>query len=72
MEYSLHINTLQNNIEWIEKFDHVIFCFDNDTEGNKAALKCAEIISPGKAKIARLPLKDANDMVKAGRAKELN
>ena len=62
---------IKNNIEWVEKFESVIFCFDNDTEGNKAALKCAEIISPGKAKIARLPLKDANDMVKAGRAKEL-
>ena len=63
--------SIKHNIEWIEKFESVIFCFDNDEQGNEAALKCAALISPNKAKIAKLPLKDASEMVQAGRAKEL-
>ena len=59
------------NIEWLEKFEHVIFCFDNDTQGREAAVKCSALLSPAKAKIASLPLKDASDMVQAGKAKEL-
>ena len=59
------------NIEWLEKFEHVIFCFDNDSEGKEAAMKCSALITPAKAKIAALPLKDASDMIQAGRAKEL-
>ncbi|MCA2979553.1 MAG: DNA primase, partial [Myxococcaceae bacterium] len=36
-----------------------------------AAEACAEVLPPGKAKIARLPLKDANDMLTAGRGAEV-
>ena len=62
---------IANNIEWIEGFESVVFCFDNDEQGRKGSIKCASLISPGKAKIASLPLKDASDMIQAGRAKEL-
>ena len=60
-----------NNIEWVEKFDEVIICFDNDEPGRKAAKEVASIITPGKAKIANLSGKDANEMVQEGRSKEL-
>ena len=59
------------NIEWIELFDHVIFCFDNDSQGKEAAIKCAALLSPAKAKIATLLLKDASDMIQNGKAKDL-
>jgi twinkle protein len=62
---------IKANLEWLEQFDEVVFMFDNDAEGNAAAVECAEILSPGKAKIARLPLKDANAMLLAGRTREL-
>ena len=39
-----------NNIEWVEKFDEVIICFDNDEPGRKAAKEVASIITPGKAR----------------------
>jgi twinkle protein len=45
--------------------------FDSDGAGREAALKCAEILRPGKARIAELPLKDANEMLMANRAEEL-
>lgn len=58
------------NLEWLLGFDHIIFMFDNDEPGRAAAVECAEILPPGRAKIATLPLKDANEMLVAGRAKE--
>jgi len=58
-------------IEWVERFDSVIFCFDGDDPGIQAARECAQVLSPGKAYIATLPLKDANEMIVAKRGKEL-
>ena len=60
-----------NSLDWLEKFESVIFCFDTDEPGKKAAIDCAILLSPGKAKITHLPLKDANDMLQEGRGKEL-
>jgi len=62
---------IKKSLDWLEGFESVIFMFDSDEPGIEAARKCAAVLSPGKAKIARLPLKDANDMLKAGRTKEV-
>lgn len=62
---------IANALEFLETFDEVCFMFDNDEHGEAAARNCAELISPGKATIASLPLKDASDMLVAGRIKEL-
>ena len=65
------VKAIQQSIEWIETFDKVIFMFDQDEPGQKAARECAMQVSPGKGHVAALPLKDANDMLVAGRTKEL-
>jgi twinkle protein len=57
-------------LEWVEKFDAVILMFDNDEPGREAAVEVAQLLSPGKAKIASLPLKDASDMLQADRGAE--
>ena len=62
---------IKQAIEWLEKFESVVFMFDNDEVGQEAALECAALLSPRKAKIAKLPLKDASDMIMAGRHAEL-
>ena len=62
---------IKQAIEWLEGFDSVVFMFDNDEVGQKAALECAALLSPRKAKIARLPLKDASEMLMANRVPEL-
>lgn len=59
------------SIEWLERFDRVIFMLDMDEPGREAATACAQVLTPGKGYIAQLPLKDANEMLKAGRTKEL-
>ncbi len=57
--------------EWLCQFETVVFMFDMDEPGQEAAQACAEMLPPGKAKIARLPLKDANEMLVAGRGAEV-
>lgn len=59
------------NLEFVESFDRVVLMFDMDEPGQKAALEVAEILTPGKAAIATLPLKDPNELVKAGRTREI-
>lgn len=65
------VQSFKDNLEWLESFDEVVICFDNDEAGGKAARAAAEVLSPGKARIASLPLKDPSDMLMAGRGKEL-
>lgn len=62
---------IQDNIEWLESFETVILMFDMDEPGQKATEECAPLFSPGKCKIASLPLKDANEMLQAGRGEEV-
>ena len=45
----------------------LVLFFDNDEAGRQAAQECAELLPPGKAKIARLEkYKDASDALQAG------
>lgn len=62
---------LAKSLEWLNGFDAVILMFDNDDPGNAAAAECATLFPPGKCKIARLPLKDANEMLLARRGSEV-
>ncbi len=62
---------LAQHIEYLESFEEVVLLFDMDPPGRAAAAECAELFSPGRCKIAQLPLKDASDMVQAGRVREL-
>jgi twinkle protein len=58
-------------LEFLESFKEVVLMFDMDEPGQKAALECAEILSPGKAHIATLGLKDPSEMLMAGRGPEI-
>ena len=60
------VKDVRESIEFIESFENVVICFDNDKAGIDAAKKVARILKPGKAKIVALPTgyKDANDMLR--------
>lgn len=64
-------NSIKDNLEWVMSFDEIIVMFDMDEPGREAAQQVAELLPPGKAKIASLPLKDANEMLVAGRGQEV-
>jgi twinkle protein len=57
--------------DYFRAFDEVILMFDMDEPGRKAVADAAAVIGFDKARIATLPLKDAGDMLAAGRQKEL-
>ncbi len=58
-------------LEWLETFERVIFMFDMDEPGKAAARECAILMSPGKAFIAQLPMKDPNEMLVAGKSGDI-
>lgn len=62
---------IKQNLEWLERFEEVVFCFDMDKAGQEAVKECAALLSIGKAKIMSLPLKDPNEMLKENRIDEL-
>jgi len=62
---------LAKHLEWVNSYEKVVLCFDQDEAGREAVAKCVGLFPPGKVAVAVLPLKDANDMLVAGRQKEL-
>lgn len=56
--------------EYLDKFDNIVLCFDNDEHGKKAAKEVAQLFGH-KAKIVHLTdYKDANDYLKEGKTSE--
>jgi len=63
---------VQRASDWLETFDEVIFMFDGDDPGRKAARECAALLTPGKAYIAEMPDGyDPNDLLLAGRSRDI-
>ncbi len=65
------VAAIKNNYEFVSSYDEVILCFDNDDPGRAAAKAVSDILPPGKAKIAVLPRKDANEMWVASEGRAL-
>ena len=59
------------NLQWLSDAEEIVLMFDTDDPGTEAARECARMFEPGKCKIASLPLKDANEMLQAGRGSEI-
>lgn len=59
------------NLQYFDKFEEVILMFDMDEPGREAAAEVAQLFSPGKCKIASLPLKDANECLVEGKGAEI-
>lgn len=63
--------SIKKSLEWVCSFDEVVIMFDMDAPGQEAAIKVAELLPPGKAKIASLPAKDANELLQSGRGQDI-
>lgn len=65
------VKDFKQNLEYLEGFESVVICFDNDSAGREAADKCAQVLSPNKAKIVSLTaFKDASDYLKANKVRD--
>jgi len=63
--------SLKASLEYLNQFEEIILMFDNDEPGRAAAAECAELFEPGRCKIASLPMKDANELLQAGRRHDI-
>ena len=59
------VKDIKANLEWLESFENVVVCFDNDKAGQEAAQSVLSLFTPNKAKNVTLPMKDAGDMLRA-------
>ncbi|WP_027684338.1 DnaB-like helicase C-terminal domain-containing protein [Rhizobium leguminosarum] len=57
---------IKRNLDFVNSYDKVVFMFDMDAPGREACEDCAPLLTPGKAHIAHLPRKDANECLVAG------
>jgi twinkle protein len=60
------LKNCKQSLEYLNKFDTVVLCFDNDKQGKEAAQQVAKLFEPNKCKIMDLELKDANEYLKMG------
>ena len=65
------VKALRKSLEFVESFDEIVLLFDADEAGTRAALECVEILPPSRVKIAKMPMKDASELLQAGRVREL-
>jgi twinkle protein len=65
------LKDVKANYEWLDSFEHIVVCFDNDEPGRKASKEVAELFGL-KAKIVKHATghKDACDYLSLGAAKE--
>lgn len=61
--------TCAANYEYFDQFEEIILMFDMDEPGRLASQEAAEVLPPGKVKIAVLPFKDPNECVQMGQSK---
>jgi twinkle protein len=64
------VDNIKANLEWLDSFETVVLCFDDDEAGRDAAKKIAPILGPNKCKILTLNKhKDASEYLVAGDGK---
>lgn len=67
-----NMNWIKEDYEFLSYFDTIVLIMDNDAPGKKCAADIAARLGVDKCVIVNLPLKDANDMLKANRGHEIS
>jgi len=57
------LKAIKNAYEWLDGFEKIVLCFDQDEPGQKASQEVAEALPAGKAYIMTLTRKDASDVL---------
>jgi len=64
------LKNCKQSLDYLNKFDTVVLCFDNDAQGKSAATEVARLFEPNKCKIMYLDMKDANEYLKTGQSEK--
>lgn len=64
-------NEIVRNKILVDNYAKIVLCFDMDDAGRDGVEKVLTVLPREKVLVARYPLKDANEMIKAGEGKEL-
>ena len=65
------VKSVKDNLAFLSTYQEVVLCFDMDGPGQEAAKEVSALMPPGKAKIVKLPLKDANECLLANLSKQV-
>lgn len=60
------LRDIKDQLEWLEGYDSIVLCFDNDKAGKEAVDQIKDLFSPTKCRIVKLGMKDPNAMLMAG------
>ena len=55
--------SIKGAYEWLDTFEKIVLCFDEDDPGREAVEAVCPLLPPGKAYVMRLPRKDANEVL---------
>lgn len=64
------VRDVKAQYDFLNSFETIVICFDNDGPGIEAANKIAQIFEPMKCKIMDMKLKDANEYLKQNQREE--
>ncbi len=64
------VKEVKEQFEYLNKYEQIVICFDNDEPGRAAATAVAQIFEPNKCKVVHLKAKDANEYLKAGKTED--
>jgi KaiC/GvpD/RAD55 family RecA-like ATPase len=64
------VTQFKNKYEWLDRFERIIICYDNDDAGRNATEKLAKVLPRGKVYKMELSLKDTNKYLEEGKQKE--
>ena len=72
MAHSPALKDVKAQYDYLNKFETIVLCFDNDEHGKKAANAVAQLFEPNRCKIMDMEYKDANEYLKHNKREEFN
>lgn len=63
------VKDLMNNRDFVDRYEEVVLVLDSDDAGQKAVKDVLKVFP--RFKVAKLPMKDANEMLQAGQSRQL-
>tara|TARA_R110000787_G_scaffold275276_1_gene383776 strand:- start:2038 stop:3702 length:1665 start_codon:yes stop_codon:yes gene_type:complete len=57
------VNNCKQSFDFLDSFEKIVVCFDNDAQGKEAAIQVAKLFEPNKCRIVSLDLKDPNEYI---------